>query len=99
MSEEPAASDTALVQPEQVPRLIVPWIAAIVLSVVVIVFTPPEQRAEWTVFSIGVIIVLSFVLQLGTAVRERFITRLSFSVVIGSVIIGIAHIIAKLAGF
>lgn len=88
----------ALVQQGQMPRLIAVWVLAAVLALGVLLFAPSEQRAEWIACAIGAIVLVSFVLQLGTGLRERFITRLSFSVVGGAVVIGAAHAVSMLVG-
>lgn len=88
--------ETALVQPGQMPRLIVVWVLALILAILVITLIPADRHAEWIALSIGVIVLVSFVLQLGTGLRERFITRLSFSTVGGAVIIGTTHAVSVL---
>lgn len=81
-----------------VPRLIVAWVAALVVSLSIIFYAPAEQRFEWLASGIGFTILLTFALQLGTAQREGFITRLSFSAVGSVLIIGVAEAIALLVG-
>jgi hypothetical protein len=69
-----------------VPRLIIAWAIAVVFGVLVILLVPEPERARWLVLAIGASAIVTFFLQLGTAQREGFITRTSFSVA-GSVLI------------
>lgn len=69
-----------------VPRLIAAWIVALFLALAVVLFLPADLRAHYLVLAIGVSAILSFILQLGTAQRDGFITRTSFST-IGSVLL------------
>ncbi len=69
-----------------IPRLIVAWAVAAVIGVLVTIFVSGEARFSWLAFAIGVSTLVTFALQLGTAQREGFITRVAFSVA-GSVLV------------
>lgn len=84
--------------PLHVPRLIVAWSVALVMSIAVIFFTATADRFEWLVIILGVSVIVSFALQLGTARREGFITRLSFSVVGSLLVIALVELCAFLLG-
>lgn len=83
MTETPPISDA---QYWHVPRLVAAWAVAAVIGVLVVVFVPSEGRYSWLALAIGLATLVTFALQLGTAQREGFITRTSFSVA-GSVVI------------
>jgi hypothetical protein len=84
--EVPEAPGVQEPQPWHLPRLIVAWAVAAVFGVLVILLVQGPARAQWLVLAIGASAVVTFFLQLGTAQREGFITRTSFSVA-GSVLI------------
>lgn len=67
------------------PRLIIAWVVAAVFGLLVTIFVR-EARFEWLALAVGVSTLVTFALQLGTAQREGFITRLAFSIS-GSVVI------------
>ncbi|QIM17230.1 hypothetical protein G7067_00105 [Leucobacter insecticola] len=69
-----------------VPRLVIAWLVAAVIGTLVTLLVPPEERFSWLVFAIGVSTLITFALQLGTAQRVGFITRVAFSVA-GSVVV------------
>lgn len=68
-----------------VGRLFIAWGVAAVAGVLVTLWAG-DDRFAWLVLAIGVATLASFALQLGTAQREGFISRLSFSVA-GSVVV------------
>ncbi|QIM19823.1 hypothetical protein G7066_12685 [Leucobacter coleopterorum] len=74
------------VQAWYVPRLVTAWVVAAVIGVLVTVFVRGEERFSWLVFAIGASTLVTFALQLGTAQRVGFITRVAFSVA-GSVLV------------
>ncbi|GAA2189794.1 hypothetical protein GCM10009786_24400 [Leucobacter alluvii] len=76
-----------------VPRLILAWAAAAVMGTLVTLLTAPEERFSWLVLAVGVSALVTFALQLGTAQREGFITRVSFSVAGSVVIIAIIDVV------
>jgi len=78
-----------------VPRLIIAWAVAAVIAVLVTVFTE-SLRFEWLVLAVGVSTLVTFALQLGTAQREGFISRLALSIAGSVVIIGIVDIVGIL---
>lgn len=80
------------------PRLILAWLITAMFAVMVILFAPLVQRFEWLAVAIATSAVVAFILQLGTAQRVGFITRLSFSVVGSAIIVGLAEGIAFLLG-
>nr|WP_209707094.1 hypothetical protein [Leucobacter exalbidus] len=83
------------VQSWHVPRLITAWAAALVMGVLVTVLVQESDRFSWLVLAVGVSTLVTFALQIGTAERVGFITRVSFSVA-GSVVIIAAIDIAVL---
>lgn len=66
-------------------RLIAAWVLAAVLGIVITVVAR-EDKFPWLALAVGVSVLISFALQLGTAQREGFITRLAFSIA-GSVLV------------
>lgn len=86
-SDETAASAAPTPQVSwHVGRLIIAWVVAAVFGGLVTIFAAPENRFHWLVLAIGVATLVTFALQLGTAQREGFISRLSFSIA-GSVLV------------
>ena len=81
---EPVASET--VQSWHVGRMVLAWVIAAVFGVAVLVLAPAPSRLSWLVLAIGVSSLVTFGLQLGTAQKQGFITRLAFSIA-GSVLI------------
>lgn len=65
--------------------MIIAWAVAAVIGVLVTLFAG-SARAEWLVVAVGIATLVSFALQIGTAQREGFISRLAFSIS-GSVLI------------
>ncbi|MGO3147216.1 MAG: hypothetical protein ACTIJ6_06010 [Leucobacter sp.] len=79
------------------PRLITAWAVAAVIGILVTVFTD-VVRFPWLVLAIGVSTLVSFALQLGTAQREGFISRLAFSIAGSVVVIAIIDLVGALIG-
>lgn len=79
-------------------RMIAAWAVAAAIGVFVTVFVGDDARALWLVLAVGVSTLVAFALQLGTAQREGFITRLSFSVAGSVVVIAAIDIIGMLVG-
>lgn len=79
-----------------VSRLIIAWAVAAVIGVLVSVLVAPEHRFSWLVLAIGVSTLVTFGLQLGTAQREGFITRVAFSVAGSVVVIAVIDVIGLL---
>lgn len=77
------------------PRLIIAWAVAAVFGVLVTVFVD-EARFQWLALAVGVSTLVTFALQLGTAQREGFISRLSFSIAGSVVIIAVIDIVSTL---
>lgn len=69
-----------------IPRLVIAWAVAAIIGVLVTIFVPTEDRFSWLVFAVGASTLVTFGLQLGTAQRVGFITRVAFSVA-GSVLV------------
>lgn len=69
-----------------IPRLVIAWAVAAVIGVMVAVLAPVEARFSWLAFAIGASTLVTFGLQLGTAAKVGFITRVAFSVA-GSVLV------------
>ncbi len=68
-----------------VGRLIFAWALAAVIGIVITIYAE-DARFSWLVLAVGVSVLISFALQLGTAGRAGFITRLAFSIA-GSVLV------------
>jgi hypothetical protein len=66
------------------------------MGVLVAVLVPGAARFQWLALAVGVSTLVTFALQLGTAQREGFITRTSFSVAGSVVIIAVIDIVAVL---
>ncbi len=81
-----------------VPRLIAAWLVAAVFGVLVIVLVHGPTRAQWLALAIGASALVTFFLQLGTAQREGFITRTSFSVAGSVLIIAVIDAVSLLVG-
>lgn len=80
------------------PRLITAWVFALITSLAIVFFTATQFRFEWLVIALGLSVIFSFVLQLGTAKREGFITRLAFSTVGALIVITVVELCAFLLG-
>lgn len=75
------------------PRLLIAWLITLALGVLVLVLVPAADRYSWLAFAIGLSALVTFALQLGTAQREGFITRTSFSIAGSVVIIAVLDLI------
>ena len=82
--------------PWHIGRMLTAWAVAAVLGVLVTVLVTGEQRFHWLVFTVGLSTLVTFALQLGTAQREGFITRTSFSVAGSVLIIAVIDVIGLL---
>lgn len=84
-----------------VGRLFIAWGVAAAIGILVTIFASTEARFQWLALAVGLTTLVTFALQLGTAQREGFISRLSFSIA-GSVLTigaidGVGLIIDRLA--
>lgn len=86
MTEPSADSEPQPAHSWHIGRLIAAWVIAAVFGVLVTILVRGDERFAWLVLAIGVATLVTFALQLGTAQREGFITRISFSVA-GSVLV------------
>lgn len=77
-----------------IARLVTAWLFATVAAVAVVLWAPESLRFEWLSVAVGATLIVSFILQLGTAERNGFITRLSYSVVGGAFLIGLVELVA-----
>ena len=77
-------------------RLIIAWSYALMAAIAVVLWAPESQRYEWLAVAIGSTMLVSFALQLGTAQRHGFISRLSYSVVGGAFLVGLVEGVAML---
>lgn len=93
---EPDSPEMPNAQAWHIPRLILAWVSALVMGVLVTVLVLPEQRFSWLVLAVGVSTLITFALQLGTAERVGFITRVAFSVAGSVVIIAVIDIVGLL---
>ena len=84
--------------PWHIGRLVTAWAVAAVIGVLVTVLVRGEDRFSWLVLAIGVSTLVTFALQLGTAQREGFISRVSFSVAGSVVVIAVIDLIGLLVG-
>lgn len=85
-AREPGEPDLNDVHSWHLARLIVAWAFAMVAGVLVTLLAPEQQRFSWLALVVGISVLVTFALQLGTAQREGFITRTAFSVA-GSVVV------------
>lgn len=97
VSEESSA-ETPAHQSWHVPRLIVAWAVAAVFGALVILFVSGPARFQWLALAVGASTLVTFFLQLGTAQREGFITRTSFSVAGSVLIIAVIDAVSVLVG-
>ncbi|CAG7604023.1 hypothetical protein ACFPZL_12405 [Leucobacter soli] len=79
-------------------RLITAWTFAAVVGILVTVLVSGDARFPWLALAIGASTLVTFALQLGTAQREGFITRLSFSVAGAVVVIAVIDVVGLLVG-
>lgn len=77
------------------PRLFIAWGIAAIAGVLVTLLAG-DKRAEWLAIAVGVSTLATFALQLGTAQREGFISRLSFSIAGSVVVIAVIDIIGMI---
>lgn len=82
--------------PWHIGRMLTAWAVAVVLGVLVTVFVTGEARFQWLVLTVGVSALVTFALQLGTAQREGFIVRTSFSIAGSVVIIAVIDVISEI---
>lgn len=82
--------------PWHVGRMLVAWSVAAVLGLLVTVFAGGPARFQWLVLTVGLSALVTFALQLGTAQREGFITRTSFSVAGSVVIIAVVDLVGEI---
>lgn len=82
--------------PWHVGRLVTAWAVAAVFGVLVALLVDGPARFQWLVLAVGLSALVTFALQLGTAQREGFITRTSFSVAGCVVIIAVIDIVCVL---
>lgn len=78
--------------PWHVGRLVTAWAIAAVFGVLVALLVEGNARFQWLALAVGLSMLVTFALQLGTAQREGFITRASFSVAGCVVIIAVIDI-------
>lgn len=95
-SVERDAPEMPDVQAWHVPRLVIAWVVAAITGVLVTVLVNGDQRFSWLVFAIGLSTLVTFALQLGTAQRVGFITRVSFSVAGSVLVIAVIDVIGLL---
>ena len=86
------------VQSWHLPRMIIAWAVAALIGTLVTLLVPQEGRFAWLAFAVGASTLVTFALQLGTAQREGFITRVSFSVAGSVVLIAVIDVIGMLLG-
>lgn len=95
--EQPAPEPVPAEAPEtaswHVPRLLVAWVFAAAFGVVVTVLFDGASRFPWLALAVGASTLLTFGLQIGTAQRDGFISRMSFSVAGCVLVIGIIDLV------
>lgn len=96
MSETSAGSEQDA--PWHVGRLVIAWAVAAVIGALVTVLVRGDERFPWLVLAIGASTLVTFALQLGTAQRDGFITRVSFSVAGSVLVIAVIDLIGLLVG-
>ena len=82
--------------PWHIGRMVTAWAVAAALGVLVTLFVSTEARFQWLVLAVGLSALVTFALQLGTAQREGFITRTSYSIAGSVVIIAIIDVISEI---
>lgn len=106
MCEDVGVTDATPTAPEaqsetpswHVPRLIAAWVITAIFGVLVAVLVPGDARFEWLALAVGASTLVTFALQLGTAQREGFISRTSFSVAGAVLIIAVVDMVCVLFG-
>ena len=93
---QPDAPEMRDVHSWHFPRLIIAWFLTAVIGLLVTLLVPTEDRFPWLVFAIGASTLVTFALQLGTAQRVGFITRVAFSVAGSVLVIAIIDVIGLL---
>ena len=79
-----------------IPRLLIAWAVAALIGILVTVLVDGERRFAWLAFAVGASTLVTFALQLGTAQRIGFITRVAASVAGSVVIIAIIDVVGLL---
>lgn len=80
-------------------RLLIAWGVAAAIGVLVTVLADPEKRFQWLALAVGLSTIVTFALQLGTAQREGFISRLSFSIAGSVLVIGVIDVVGIVAEY
>lgn len=88
--------ETPDVQDRHLPRIVTAWVVAAVMGGLVTVFVHGEERFSWLVLAIGLSTLVTFGLQLGTAQRVGFITRIALSVGGSVLVIAVTDLIGML---
>ncbi len=98
MCEDVSVSELPLPSkhPWHIGRMLTAWAVAVVLGLLVTLLVSGDARFQWLVLTVGLSALVTFALQLGTAQREGFITRTSFSVAGSVVIIAVIDVIGEL---
>lgn len=98
MCEDVSVSElqVSVKHPWHIGRMVTAWAVAAVLGVLVTFFVSGEARFQWLVLTVGLSALVTFALQLGTAQREGFIVRTSFSIAGSVVIIAIIDIVSEI---
>lgn len=79
------------------PRLVIAWAVAAVFGILVTLLVD-GPKFEWLALAVGVSTLVTFALQLGTAQREGFISRLAFSIAGSVVVIAVIDVVGTLFG-
>ena len=79
-----------------IPRLIAAWAVAAVIGILVTVLVDDERRFAWLALAVGVSTLVTFALQLGTAQKVGFITRVAASVAGSVVVIAVIDVVGLL---
>lgn len=93
---QPDAPEMRDVHAWHLPRLIIAWFLTAVIGLLVTLLVPTEDRFPWLVFAVGASTLVTFALQLGTAQRVGFITRVAFSVAGSVLVIAIIDVVGLL---
>ncbi|TDP95647.1 hypothetical protein EDF62_0340 [Leucobacter luti] len=81
-----------------IPRLLIAWAVAAIIGTLVSILVPHEDRFAWLAFAVGASTLVTFGLQLGTAQRVGFITRVAFSVAGSVLVIAVIDVAIMLFG-
>lgn len=75
------------------------WLVALLLAVAIGIFAPQSERGGWLCAGLGVVLILSFAVQVFSGRAKGFIARISASVLGALVLMGIVSVGFGLGAF